>query len=193
MLQGRGAKIFHGLAAGVIGAIIAVVFFAPGWLDRWEAKTWDWRVNLLAKPSPATQKIRLVLLDQNSLDWAREENGLSWPWPREVYGTIIRFCKRAGATSLAFDVLFTEPSKYGVADDRALASEIQNFDNFAGAVFLSRKSGSEKKWPEAVPLPSFNIQGLDEWIARTGHETFPRASFPVEEIAKAAGSLPMFI
>ncbi|MEN6509260.1 MAG: adenylate/guanylate cyclase domain-containing protein [Smithella sp.] len=189
MLQGRGAKIFHGLAAGVIGAIIAVVFFAPGWLDRWEAKTWDWRVNLLAKPSPATQKIRLVLLDQNSLDWAREENGLSWPWPREVYGTIIRFCKRAGATSLAFDVLFTEPSKYGVADDRALASEIQNFDNFAGAVFLSRKSGSEKKWPEAVPLPSFNIQGLDEWIARTGHETFPRASFPVEEIAKAAGSL----
>ena len=189
MLQGRGAKIFHGLAAGVVGALIALGFFAPGWLDRWEAKTWDWRVNLLAKPSPATQKIRLVLLDQNSLDWAREENGLSWPWPREVYGTIIRFCKRAGATSLAFDVLFTEPSKYGVEDDRSLAAEIQNFDNFAGAVFLSRKSGSERKWPEGVPVPSLKIQGLDEWLARTGHEPFPRASFPVPEIAKASDSL----
>ncbi|MBP1711139.1 MAG: adenylate/guanylate cyclase with Chase sensor [Deltaproteobacteria bacterium] len=189
MLQGRRAKIFHGLAAGVAGALIALVFFAPGWLDRWEAKTWDWRVNLLAKPSPATQKIRLVMLDQNSLDWAREENGLSWPWPREVYGTIIRFCKRAGATSLIFDVLFTEPSKYGVADDRALASEVHDFENFVGAVFLSRKSGTEKKWPAAVPLPPLKIQGLDEWLARTGHQTFPRASFPVQELAKAAGSL----
>ncbi|MDD4356249.1 MAG: adenylate/guanylate cyclase domain-containing protein [Smithellaceae bacterium] len=189
MLQGRGAKIYHGLAAGIIGALIAFAFFAPGWLDRWEAKTWDWRVNLLATPSPATPKIRLVLLDQNSLDWARQENGLSWPWPREVYGTIIRFCQRAGATSLAFDVLFTEPSKYGVADDQALASEIQKSGNFVGAVFLSRKSGSERKWPEAVPLPSLKIQGLDEWLARTGHKTFPRASFPVPEIAKAAGSL----
>ena len=189
MLQGRGTKIYHGLMAGVIGALIAFVFFAPGWLDRWEAKTWDWRVNLMARPSPATQKIRVILLDQGSLDWARQENGLSWPWPREVYGTIIRFCQRAGAKSLGFDVLFTEPSKYGVADDRALASEIQKFDNFVGAVFLSRKSGSEKKWPEVVPVPSLNIQGLDEWLVRTGHEAFPRASFPVQEIARAAGSL----
>jgi len=189
MLQGRGTKVYHGLAAGALGVMIALVFFVPGWLDRWEAKTWDWRVNLMAKPSPATQEIRVILLDQGSLDWARQENALSWPWPREVYGTIIRFCKRAGAKSLSFDVLFTEPSKYGVADDRSLASEIQKFDNFVGAVFLSRKSGSEKKWPEAVPVPSLTIQGLDEWLARTGHEAFPRASFPVQEIAKAAGSL----
>jgi adenylate cyclase len=76
-----------------------------------------------------------------------------------------------------------------VADDRTLASEIQKFDNFVGAVFLSRKSGSEIKWPEVVPVPSLKIQGLDEWIVRTGHEAFPRASFPVQEIAKAAGSL----
>ncbi len=189
MLQGRGTKVYHGLAAGALGVMIALVFFVPGWLDRWEAKTWDWRVNLMAKPSPATQKIRVILLDQGSLDWARQENALSWPWPREVYGTIIRFCKRAGAKSLSFDVLFTEPSKYGVADDRSLASEIQKFDNFVSAVFLSRKSGSEQKWPEAVPVPSLKIQGLDEWLAWTGHEAFPRASFPVQEIAKAAGSL----
>ena len=77
MLQGRGTKVYHGLAAGALGVMIALVFFVPGWLDRWEAKTWDWRVNLMAKPSPATQEIRVILLDQGSLDWARQENGLS--------------------------------------------------------------------------------------------------------------------
>ncbi len=189
MLRGSKAKLFQGLAAGVVGALVAFAFFAPGWLDRWEAKTWDWRVNILAKPSPATPKIRLILLDQNSLDWAKDENGLSWPWPREVYGTIIQFCRRTGVRSLAFDVLFTEPSKYGVADDQALASEIRSFKHFVGAVFLSREAGSEKSWPDFAPPSALKIQGLGPWLAQTGHEPFPRASFPVAQIAKAAGAL----
>jgi len=71
LFLGGKSKLVQGLAAGIVGALAAVGFFAPGLLDRWEAKTWDWRVNLLAKPSPATPKIRLILLDQNSLDWAR--------------------------------------------------------------------------------------------------------------------------
>jgi len=113
------SKLMQGLLAGIAGFAVALIFFLPGFLDRWEVKTWDWRVNMMAKPSQHTKEIRLIMLDQNSLDWAKNENGLSWPWPREVYNMIIQFCKRAGARSLAFDVLFTEPSKYGVADDQS--------------------------------------------------------------------------
>jgi CHASE2 domain-containing sensor protein len=83
-------KPLLGLLAGLIGASVAILFFLPGWLDVWEAKTWDWRVNAMAKPAPTTDKIRLILLDQNSLDWAKEESGLGWPWPREVYSAIIQ-------------------------------------------------------------------------------------------------------
>ena len=187
--RGGKSRLWQGMLAGLVGALIAAILFLPGFLDRWEAKTWDWRVNLLAKPSPATPKIRLILLDQNSLDWAKDENGLSWPWPREVYGTIIQFCKRAGAKSLAFDVLFTEPSKYGVADDQALAAEIRGFKHFVGAVFLSEKTGSESRWPLFAPLPAVNVQGLDSWLAVTEHTVFARASFPVAEISAAAGFL----
>ena len=187
IFRGRKAKLAQGLTAGIVGALVTFVFFFPGFLDRWEAKTWDWRVNILAKPSPATPKIRLILLDQNSLDWGKDENGLSWPWPREVYAAIIQFCKRAGARSLAFDVLFTEPSKDSVEDDQALASEILGFKNFVGAVFLSQTAGSEKKWPAFAPAPVLKMEGLDQWLARTGHYTFPRASFPVSEISAAVG------
>jgi len=172
--------------AGFFGIFVSSILFWPGFLERWEAKTWDWRVNLLAKPSAETPKIRLILLDQNSLDWARTENGLSWPWPREVYTPIIQFCRRAGARSLAFDVLFTEPSKYGVADDQALASEIRRFPYFIGAVFLSQKEGSEKQWPSFAPVPAWTINGLQPWLADSGHDVFPRASFPTAEIAAAS-------
>ncbi|HOI74641.1 MAG TPA: adenylate/guanylate cyclase domain-containing protein [Syntrophales bacterium] len=185
----RRSKLLQGLAAGVIGALAALLFFLPGWLDRWEAKTWDARVNMLARPSPATPKIRVILLDQNSLDWGKNENGLSWPWPREVYSTIIQFCQRTGVRSLAFDVLFTEPSKYGVADDQAFAAAIGNYKHFVGAVFLSRTAGTEETWPPFAPAPVSNIEGLEAWLAETGHRPFPRASFPVPEISSASALL----
>jgi adenylate cyclase len=189
ILRGGKAKLLQGMLAGIIGALVAFVFFFPGWLTNWEAKTWDWRTNLLAKPSPHTSKIRLILLDQNSLDWAKDENGLSWPWPREVYGTIIQFCKRTGAKSLAFDVLLTEPSKYGVTDDQAFSSEITGFKHFVGTVFLSRTGGSEKRWPSFAPTPALKVQGLDPWLTASGHVAFAQASFPVAEISAASSFL----
>lgn len=168
-----------------MGACVAFVLFFPGWLDHWEARTWDWRVNLLAQPSSATDTIRVILLDQNSLDWALHENSLSWPWPREVYGPIIEFCKRAGARSLAFDVLFTEPSLYGVMDDRSLAAAMEGFPVTA-ALFLSRSEGAQTRWPDFAPDSSLAIEGLDQWLAKTGHAPFSRASFPIKEVSASA-------
>ncbi|MDD5475522.1 MAG: CHASE2 domain-containing protein, partial [Syntrophales bacterium] len=179
------AKLLQGLAAGIVGAFVAVAFFLPGWLDHWEARTWDWRVNLLARPSPHTEKIRLIFLDQASLDWAAYENHLSWPWPREVYGPIIQFCKRAGARSLAFDVLFTEPSRYGVWDDNALADEIAEFP-VAAAIFLSRSEGARKNWPEFLRDPHLQVMGLERWAGWEDHAAFSRATFPVDELASAS-------
>jgi adenylate cyclase len=182
-------KLLLGLLAGLIGASFAILFFLPGWLDVWEAKTWDWRVNVMAKPALTSDKIRLILLDQNSLDWAKEENGLGWPWPREVYNSIIHFCKRSGAKVLAFDVIFSEPSKYGMADDQAFAAAIRDFKHFVGTVSLSQTAGSERRWPAFAPESAFNILGLDHWMAATGTGGYPRAAFPIPEISAAAGTL----
>lgn len=183
-LTGNRLKLAQGMVAGLIGAAVALAFFLPGWLARWEAKTWDWRVSALAKPSDATNKIRVIMLDQSSLDWGKDENALSWPWPREVYGAVIDFCQRAGVRSLAFDVLFTEPSKYGVSDDQALASALRTLPT-VGAVFLSRTTGSETSWPSFAPTPAFQINGLDDWISKAGYQSYAHASFPVPKIAAA--------
>ncbi len=86
----------------------------------------------------AESPVCLILLDQHSLDWGRETNGWSWPWPREVYTAIIDFCVRGGARSLSFDVLFSEPSVYGVWDDQALGDAIAASGFFVGAAFMGR-------------------------------------------------------
>ncbi|MHB8908566.1 MAG: CHASE2 domain-containing protein [Syntrophales bacterium] len=181
----RVKKLVLGLAAGGIGFALAIALWAPGWLDTWEDKTWDWRVNLLAKPGLSTDRIRLILLDQNSLDWAKKENSLGWPWPREIYNVVVDFCRRQGAKAVFFDILFTEPSTYGAADDRSFGEAIKSGPPFVGAAFLSDSAGDARQWPVSLPEPKFRVDGLVPWMKESGSGTGhpSRGVFPIPEVA----------
>lgn len=178
-------KVLQGVAAGLMGFALALAFWIPGWLNTWEGKTWDWRVNLLAKQGKATDAVRIILLDQNSLDWGKKENGLGWPWPREIYTVIIDFCRRHGAKAVFFDVLFTEPSTYGVTDDKTLGEAIRNGPPFVGAVFLSNEAGAELTWPASVPEPEFKIDDPIPWPAEksAGKVSAGGGTFPIPDVA----------
>jgi adenylate cyclase len=183
-----GKKTIHSLIIGISGAVFALLLWRFGWLDIWESKTWDFRAQVMARPGMATDNIKLILLDQNSLDWAKKVNGWNWPWPREVYSAILDYCRRNGAKAVAFDVLFTEPSIYGNEDDAALGRAIAKCGHFAGAVFLGKKTGNDKKWPAEIPVPEFKITGLDKWLNSTnsGNIIFHRATMPIQELAANA-------
>ena len=172
--------------AGLAAAGAALLFWGTGLLDTWEAKSWDWRASIFAQPAKASDDIRLILLDQNSLDWMYAENGLTWPWPREIYKAIVDFCRRHGVRSLAFDVLYTEPSKYGVSDDAKFSQAVARYGRVAGAAFLKKESGRYTSWPEDVPGPKFVVSGLDDWVAAgfgSGVD-YPRAVMPIGELGR---------
>jgi len=187
-------RLIQGILAAFVGLVLTLFLWLPGWLDLWELKSWDWRVNLLADVFPAQvsdNKIRVILLDQDSLDWGKQVNDLAWPWPREVYGKIIDFCRRGGVKAVGFDVLFTEPSKYGVEDDLAFGTSIRDFQRYTGAIFLGEKTGEFTAWPPFAPKNPFSIHhaNADRYHAFQKEMTYPRASYPVPEIAHHVFSL----
>ncbi|MBE0616597.1 MAG: adenylate/guanylate cyclase domain-containing protein, partial [Proteobacteria bacterium] len=188
---GARRRFLQGLLVGLGAAALALAAGGLGWLDRVEAWTWDWRETALARPGPATDRVRLILLDQESLDWAREENGLSWPWPREVYGVVADYCARMGARALAFDVLFTEPSLYGVADDESFGAGLARFGRTAVAVFLGDRAGAARGWPPNLAGRGPAVEGAAPWLAAEGPGglSFSRAALPVPEISAAAAIL----
>ena len=152
--EGRSPrKVLQGLVVGAAAALIALALQLPGALSSFEEKTWDPRVRLLARPAPTTPQVALILLDQQSLDWGSKENGLSWPWPREVYTVVIDFCRRAGARALAFDVLFTEPSVYGVEDDARPRRGRGRLRPLRGRR-LSRRAGERRALARRSPCPA---------------------------------------
>ena len=178
-------KIAYGLLIGCLAALTVVPLWRIGVLDRWEYLTWAIRVAHVAPHETPSSRVKVVLIDQASLDWGKKENGWPWPWPREVYGPMLDFCARSGAKAVAFDMLYTEPSMNGVMDDEAFGSAIQRSPPFAGAVVLGKEAGETTSWPTEMPIPSVQIDGFDAWLkdVNQGRLTAPTALFPVPEIA----------
>jgi adenylate cyclase len=188
---GTAQRLMYGALTGVAGAIVALLLHHLGVLSPWEAKTWDWRASLLAKPGKATDQICIIRLDQESLDWAKNESGLTWPWPREMYSAVVDFCRRSGARALAFDVLFTEASSYGVHDDQAFGAALSNFGQGVAALFLGHSTGQATRWPDEQPPPALTIKGIETWRAHidTKDIAFPRATLPIPEVTQGAAML----
>lgn len=108
-------------ALAVVCGLVAFLLMASGVLDSFENKSWDWRLRAFAT-STAPETVAILAVDQASLDYVADEQGLSWPWPRGLWVPIVEYCRSAGATGVVFDVLFTEFSSYGLEDDAEFAS-----------------------------------------------------------------------
>jgi len=179
-------QLLQGLLIGLAAAIVAGLLGWSGLLTPLENSTWSWRAGHFAAGPQATTPIVLIALDQKSLDWGHQENDLSWPWPREAYTLVLDFCRRAGARAIAFDLLFSEPSLYGVEDDLTFAGALRRTPGSVGSLTLGSGSGTVI-WPE-------DSRNLPPWYAEdrgrlpTQREV-TAASLPIPELAGAFARL----
>jgi adenylate cyclase len=142
-----------------------------------------------AASSPSTPKISIILLDQASLDWGSAENGWPWPWPRSVYGALLDFVQRGNPRAVAFDVLYTEPSAYDVADDEDFAAAMARSQPFVGAVFLGRQAiAGDEPGRSICADPHRGWVDVDAWLNPNTRRTLvePGAAFPVPVLASNA-------
>ncbi|MDY6972747.1 MAG: adenylate/guanylate cyclase domain-containing protein [Thermodesulfobacteriota bacterium] len=183
-------KLINSLAVGFISALLALSLWSIGWLYPWECRTWDWRARVMARPGKATKDILIIKLDQKSLEWAKNESGLSWPWPREVYSAIVNQCKKNNAKALGIDVLYTEPSFFGVNDDKIFGTALSSYGKTAIALQLTPETKSSYGDPPSIKSP-FSVTGLDKWIdtAPTKNVLFKSADLPIPEIISEAAVL----
>lgn len=127
--------------------IILVLSFSATFLmtelkvfDWLEKKSYDNRTIRTSNFFSASEDIAVILIDQESLDWAKQKFGWGWPWPREAYGEIIDYLAEGNAASLAFDMVFTEPSLYGPEDDQKFADSCRNFGHVVQTVYYAKDS-----------------------------------------------------
>ena len=138
--------------------VLAAGLKIVGLLQPYSLKTLDILFRLVPLP-PASPEVVLVTVDQPDIDFFKEQ-GVNWPWPRQLYGPIIDFCKRGGARAVIFDLLYTEPSFYGPDDDRELAKAAAVAENVVFACFLTREDkGANPQETEVLVKAGLIISG----------------------------------
>ncbi len=128
------------LAAAVVTLatmFLTVVLEVTGLVSPYRLKTLDLLFRHVPLPKASPQVV-VVTVDQPDLDFFKDQ-GVTWPWPRQVYAPIIDFCRRAKARAVIFDILFTEASSYGPQDDQRLAQAVAAAGNVVLPFFLSRQ------------------------------------------------------
>jgi len=129
------------LKAGAV-IILAVMLLVlgldlSGALTVYRLKTLDLMFRHVPLPK-ASPRVVVVTVDQPDLDFFKTQ-GVTWPWPRQIYAPLIDFCRRSGARAVIFDILYTEASSYGPEDDQRLAGAAAAAGNVVFPFFLSRE------------------------------------------------------
>lgn len=185
-----GLKIFISLLT--FG--LAVLFLFLDTFSFIENKLYDSRMKFASKYIEPSEEICFIALDQESLDWAQEEMGWAWPWPRSAYADIVNYFSLAEANALVFDVLFTEPSVYGPEDDEIFAKACKENGKVIQTIYESEE-GSAPLEPISIIKESANSLGSitsaidDDDIIRRGRlfHTIGETLYP------SLGLAPLFL
>ncbi len=177
--------LLQALGIGLLATLLASALWQFGILNRWESSFWDAEVGWFKHPEKTTDQIRLIFLDQDSLDWGKKM-GWEWPWPREVYAPVLDFCRRSGTKAVAFDVIFSEPSDR-IDQDAALGDAIKRTPAFVGTLFVGNETGSATNWPAWIP--ESGIRFRDHYPDQNNPFKMGQAMFPIPEVATNAAIL----
>jgi adenylate cyclase len=177
-------KLQAALALTLIAVVLALGLELAGVLSPYSLKTLDLFFRRVSLPA-ASPEVVLVTVAQPDLDFFKDR-GVTWPWPRQLYGPIVDFCRRGGARAVIFDLLFTETSSYGPEDDQRLAQALTAGGQAVLPFFLSRK---EQAPPPDLPA-LLGKAGLDiEGPAPAGLPRYRSVLPPVPPLLTAARAL----
>ena len=155
-----------------------------GVLTPYSLKTLDLLFKTTPLP-PASSQVVVVTLDQPDLDFFQKQ-GVSWPWPRQLYAPLIEFCQRGQARAVIFDVLYTEPSAYSAEDDQRLAQAMEASGRVVLPFFLTREAkGAEPQIQEVLTRASLRCTGTPP----AGLTTYQGMTTPIPPLLKAATAL----
>jgi len=139
--------LFLGVGVGMSALVLGA--YAGGLLSSFELETVDERFLLRGSEGPPPD-IVVVEIDDTTFS----ELQVRWPFPRSLHGDVITHLHEAGATVIAYDVQFTEPSD--PEEDNALVGAVAEAE---GVVLATTEVDAEGRT---------NVFGGDEVLAEIG-------------------------
>jgi adenylate cyclase len=167
-------RIITLISISIVLLLGALIYFQPSFFSEWviklEDETYDREVRHFYKPLSSKPSVAIVAIDDESIS----KEG-KWPWHRSKMGKLADELHRLGASTIAFDMTFSEPDINPVdailtkIDNPSLAKELEEikpqFDTdplFAKALQESKPVlgflfTSEKRKEGMLPKPLLRL------------------------------------
>jgi len=193
------ARFSHFLVAvSTIGAALLTAS-GSGWVNLSESQILSAFFQLRGGTVPPADIVILAIDDQSisvpeqyySADpkqYAYLEPLKSFPFKRAAYAQIIEKLIKAGARSVAIDVVFDTPSSYGSEDDRQLQAALQKYGSKVTLAALYENFASHQG--------TFMQLALPQDIFQVGSTAYGSVNFPLEadgKIHKLASEFPKLL
>ena len=137
------------LLALAVLAVFGVTRYLPV-LDGLENALLDGFVRHQAAKLAPDPGIVIVDIDEKSLEKMQDAAG-RFPWPREVYATLVEGLAAQKPRAIVFDLLFSEPDRFRAESDAAFVETVAQYDNiFFPMVRLD--SRSDARAADVAPL-----------------------------------------
>ena len=180
----------------VAAALLAGMLGLLPFVQHIELQTYDLRVAATARPAAPSDRISLVLIDDDSLRRMEPLVG-RWPWPRLVHATVVDYLAAAGAKVIAYDILFAERDirKFMVGDtewtgeesDAALVDSTRQAGN---VVHVAEASSAELIDPTRAVVENFEAPALNVPAPPTPCvEVRPRVTPPFPALAAVSNAI----
>ena len=179
------SRLIGAVTIGLAAAVVLFSLLASQTFEDWGLKSWDLRARVLKDPAKADRNIKLIVVDQHSLEQIHKLYGFSWPIPRGFYQAVLKYLQRANARGVAFDIIFSEPSLYGEEDDKTFIDGIAEGLPVVNAIATSSTPPEEQG---AFVSLAERQKSRDLPRARNG-QTYSSVTLPIERIAAASAEL----
>ena len=178
------------LALSGVGLVAALL--PTGAVERLELLTLDARYVLGLGRTPPRDDIVVAWIDQESMDYL-DQNGVPFPWPREVYAQVLQHLREIGARAVVFDILYDQ--RGNAEDDRAFGDALARGSRVPGEkgdegtcdVLAMKFVKHRETGRDEAETRAFAARGLDvpelERVRERG------IVLPIEELAAGADQL----
>jgi adenylate cyclase len=123
------------LGVGIVASVLGIAAYATDALREQELNTVDLRFSIRGN-EPPPDDIAVVGVDDVTFDKLNEQ----WPFPRSMHAEVIDRLRRDGASVIAYDVQFTEPTT--PREDNALIRAIDRADGTSHVVLATTEVGA---------------------------------------------------
>jgi adenylate cyclase len=105
----KSRPFLYVLVSGFLAGFLFCLLYSYGALEPLELKSLDHRFARYSGRLNPSDDIVIITIDQNSIDYLKNELHILWKWPRDVYAYTMDYLTASGAKAVVLDFDFSDP------------------------------------------------------------------------------------